>query len=296
MLSSNVLSMPSPTSETRTLAELAAIVTAEGHPVDVDDAELIVGWEGAVVRTGDGWIFRFPRTTAEEYHRELAILERLAGTLPVPTPDVEWTGQQTPFAAYRTIMGASLSRDVLATLSADERDLIGRSLADFLVAMHDRAPSMTDLQIPVRTGAGMGDGLQDALPQYDSETRASLERLLTAYEQSPIANGANEPVLVHGDFHFGNMVFTPPAGPLAGIWDFSCVELADPAHDFRYLLGDHDDLVASLARHYTAATGRHLDLAGARLARLLEDLGDAIEEDRPIAPILLGGGFHLSAG
>lgn len=283
--------MPSPTSETRTLPELAALVAAEGHAVDVNDAELIVGWEGAVVRTGDGWIFRFPRMTAAEYHRELAVLERLAGTLPVPTPDVLWTGQRTPFAAYRTIMGASLSREVLATLSADERDLIARSLADFLVAMHGRAPAMTDLQIPIRKGAGMGDGVHEALPQYDGDTRARLKRLLTAYEQSPIANGVNDLVLVHGDFHFGNMVFTPPGGPLAGIWDFSCVELADPAHDFRYLLGDSDELVVAIAQHYTAATGRHLDLGGARLARLLEDLGDAIEEDRPIAPVLLAGGF-----
>ena len=101
--------MPSPTLETRTLPELAAFVTAEGHQVDPDDAELIVGWEGAVIRTGDGWIFRFPRRPLAEYHRELAVLERLAGTLPVPTPDVAWTGRQEPFAAYRTLTGADMS-------------------------------------------------------------------------------------------------------------------------------------------------------------------------------------------
>src|SRR4051812_38340101 len=91
----------------RSLPDLLALVVAEGRDdVDLAGAVLRTGWENLVVETRDGWILRFPRPGVD-FERELAILAAVAGRLPVPTPEVVWTGRRTRFAAYRRLTGAT---------------------------------------------------------------------------------------------------------------------------------------------------------------------------------------------
>ncbi len=285
--------MPSPLTETRTLTELAAQVLAEGRPVELDGAELLVGWENAVIKTGDGWIYRFPRMGPAAYQRELMILDRLAGTLPAPTPEVAWTGRLTPFAAYRTIEGATADSDALRQAPAEVRRSTAASLAAFLVAMHDRfdETERAELGIGTQNPQAVVTELEEVLPALPAPTRDALSALLMAYQATELAAPEPRPVLLHGDFHFGNLVLDQPTGVVAGVWDFSCVEYGNPASDLRYLIGDRSDLAGLIADCYAELTGRVLDLQGARLVGALEEVTDALAEDRPIDPVLRAYGF-----
>ncbi|WP_152363485.1 phosphotransferase [Microlunatus speluncae] len=285
--------MPSPLTETRTLTELASLVLAEGRPVDLDGAELLVGWENAVIKTAEGWIYRFPRMGQAAFERELMILERLAGTLPAPTPEVAWTGRLTPFAAYRTIEGATADSAALRSAPEDVRRATAGSLAAFLVAMHDRfdETERAELGITTQNPRAIVSEIEELLPSLPEPTRSSLRALLTAYQETELSAPEPRPVVLHGDFHFGNLVLDQPTGVVAGVWDFSCVEYGNPASDLRYLLGDRADLAGLIADCYADLTGRTLDLAGARLVGALEEVTDALAEHRPIDPVLHSHGF-----
>lgn len=287
--------MPSPLTETRTLTELAELVLAEGREVDLAGAELLVGWENAVIKTADGWIYRFPRMGPAAYRRELMILDRLAGTLPARTPEIAWTGRRTDFAAYRTITGANADTESLRTASDQVRRRTAHSLASFLVAMHDRfdAAERRDLGIGELDPQATVRELEEALPSLSPTGRTDLRTLIDAYQETELARPEPHPVTLHGDFHFGNLVLDQPTGVATGVWDFSCVEAGNPASDLRYLLGDRAGLGELIARSYGELTGRELDVRGARFAGDLEELTDALTERRPIEPVLQAALQHL---
>jgi Phosphotransferase enzyme family len=103
-------------------ATLLAAVASEGWPVDLSGAVLRSdGWENAVIETADGWILRFPRVADLPFEREVAILDRLAGRLPVPIPAIAFTGTRTRFAAYRKLTGTAFDREAYLAVPAARR-------------------------------------------------------------------------------------------------------------------------------------------------------------------------------
>jgi hypothetical protein len=85
------------------------------------------------------------------------------------------------------------------------------------------------------------------------------------------------------------MVLTAPVGELAGVWDFSCVQVGLPTYDFRYFERGPRDLLLRLADQYQTATGDAVDVDAAILACRMENLCDALELGRPE---LLGAILH----
>jgi hypothetical protein len=67
---------------------------------------------------------------------------------------------------------------------------------------------------------------------------------------------------------------------------FSCVERGDPAGDLRYIVGDSEVLTNEIVDAYQGITGLAIELESARLIRVLEQISDAIEEGRPVEPVL----------
>lgn len=266
--------------------QLLAAVRAEELPipVELDGAAFRVGWESVVLDTTDGWIIRFPRGSREEYRRELAVLARLAGRLPAPTPVVVATGQRRDFAIYRRMDGATLDPEQYVAATGTELDRVADSLARFLAGMHGalRADEIAELGIP-RWGEGpalptVGVDWSDELRQRWDELKAEFAVRLSATAHD---------VLLHDDFHPGNFVLDQPLGRLAGVWDFSCVSVGDPSLEFRYLVGESMFLAQRVASFYAARTGVEIDLGLAGLALQIEDVSDAIEEGRDPAPALL---------
>jgi len=282
--------MPSPTTETRTLDDLILVLMdlgVIGRADDLIDAELLVGWEGAVVRTGDGWIYRFGRKDQASFLRELEVLALVEGHLGVATPHVETVDYPHQLMAYRTITGADLDLPRLLGQSPAQRQPLTRSLAFVLASMHSLSETAVNrFAVPVIDPTPMVEEVRAVRLSLGRHDRAALDEMLAAWERSGISGQADQPVLLHGDFHFGNMVFSHRVGPVTGIWDFSCTELGDPTVDLRYLAGDSAILAEEIGTAYAALTGRNLDVGNARLMSALEAVSDAVSERRPLGEAL----------
>ncbi len=260
------------------LPQLVAAVRADGLPVELAGAIRRQGWENVVVETTDGWIVRFPRSEDAAFEREVAILARLDGRLPVPTPHVEYVGRRSRFAAYRRIGGMAYDERAYTGGTEADRDRLTGSLADLLAAMHGAlsAGEVAALGIP-GPAVGAVDGAT-LLRQVPAELRPGAEAILAeahaAWHERPVPG---PDLVLHNDFHFDNLTLDGPCGVVTGLWDFSCVQVGRPSFEVRYLVNETSDLLPRLCRHYRRRTGRDIDLRAARAAIGLEDLTDAVE-------------------
>lgn len=267
--------------------ELIKVARADGLDtelgIDLDRSTFRVGWENVVLDTADGWIVRFPRDDDVAFERELLLLDRLHDRLPTPIPKIIRTGRIARYAVYRRLDGAVLDLQAFQVADPITRDRVAAPFGRFLAAMHDALTEdeITELGIPPVGGAG-DESPAEQLPvdlrrRYEAVRDQVAERL---------AARAAKPVLLHDDFHLGNLVLDAPLGRLSGVWDFSCVGTGDPSIDFRYLVGDSQELAARIASAYAARTGREIDLGLAAAALVLEEVSDALEEGRDPAPYL----------
>lgn len=249
---------------------------------DLDGSTLRVGWENVVLDTPDGWIVRFPRDEDVALDREVALLARLAGRLPVPIPRVVRTGRTSRFMVYRRLDGAPLDPTAFEVAPPLVRDRVAADLARFLAAMHSAvtADEIAELGVPPVADDAFRSLDPRALPKQLQDryaaVRADFDRRLRS---------GRHRVLLHNDFHAGNLVLDAPLGRLAGVWDFSCVSTGDPSLDFRYLCS-HPELATRTASAYAARTGLEIDLGLASSALTLEGVSDALEEGRDPAPHL----------
>ena len=271
-------------------AALIALARTEGFDVDLgadlDGAEFRLGWENVVLDTPDGWIIRFPRDEEFPFAREMKLLSRLRPRLPAPIPAVVSTGQQTQVAVYRRLDGQHLEVSRYEAAPAAVRDRVADRLARFLAAMHEALSPAEIAEIGVPT-TFVGEVHTEVPPlpeQLVPSWRTVRDELQQRLDASP-----NRPVLLHDDFHLGNLVLDSELGDLAGVWDFSCVAVGDLSIDFRYLVGDSWDLATRIASAYAARTGREVDLGLAATALQLEEVSDALEEGRDPAPYLTAG-------
>jgi aminoglycoside phosphotransferase (APT) family kinase protein len=275
-------------------ADKAAVIAAaadEDRGLDLTGAELDgAGYENLVLRTADGWILRFPRRAEPDFDREVAVLRRLAGTLPVPIPDVAWTGTRHRVMAYRAVDGDAFEAAAYEAAEPRTRDRLAASLARFLVVMHSSLSTaeIAELGIPAADHAGQVELVRDRMDRVPARLRAGAERVLDEFAAAWPDDLESSSVLLHNDFHLLNMVFTGPAGELTGVWDFSCVRTGPPGLDLRYFarvpqsvpLAIRRDLLSRLAEQY-GRTGITLDPEAARAAMAMEDLVDGVLSDDP---------------
>lgn len=254
------------------LAAVAKESAADG--INLSNAVRRDGCESVVLDTGD-WIVRFPRRRDDaQFDAEIAVLAHVRGRLPVETPDVAWTGEFTRCMAYPKITGTHFIPQQWNSASEAERLRLAGSLAELLIAWREL---FTDADIN-RLGVGSIGGapylgqVTSTLPRFPDAVRPQIRNLLDVYDQLHRQGlETNGPVLLHGDFHLGNMVLDGTCGAVTGLWDFSCVATGAFAWDLHYLTGEVSDPADDLA---PPGTGQHLDL----LSRVIERLPSLVTD------------------
>jgi aminoglycoside phosphotransferase (APT) family kinase protein len=220
-------------------AALIAAVAPELRGVPV--VPLSEGWDNTVFRVGE-WIARFPRRALAlpGFRRELAVLPRISGRLPLPVPEPRWTGtdddprEPWPFAVVRAVPGGELAE---ASAPDAARVPAAAALGSFLAELHAIRDPVRGVELPV-------DPTRRAEPAARLEqTRAQLAALASDGLWSPdpavgdllregarLPPPAGAPVLAHGDLHVRHLLV---AGDLraSGVIDWGDVCLADPAVD-----------------------------------------------------------------
>lgn len=198
------------------------------------------GWDNAAFAIGDA-VFRFPRRAiaAELIATEIAVLPKIAGSLPVPISAPQFAGKPAapypwPFAGYRRLAGGPLT-----ALRAGEGALkvCAAQLGTFLRALHGLDPApLREAGLPGDTIGRLDHARRMPLVQPRLEELASrgllddvwpyVEFLERHAPQEPRADALS---VVHGDLYARHLLVN--AVRLCGIIDWGDVHYGDPALD-----------------------------------------------------------------
>lgn len=176
--------------------------------------------------------------------------------------------------------GETLGRKITSDARFDAvRPALARQCGESLVAIHKTAPP-AGLKLKSVNGA-------EELDRYDEVYRATgaerpILELAFQYLRKHVPDPV-EPVLLHGDFRNGNIMFDPEKG-VAAILDWELAHLGDPAEDMGWIctnswrfgrpdrpvggFGEYADLLAG----YASAGGRAIDLPRVRFWQTLGSL------------------------
>jgi aminoglycoside phosphotransferase (APT) family kinase protein len=205
------------------------------------DAEDIVyddqGWDSRVYLVDEGnAVFKFPRspTAKDQYRHEIDTLELLDGGLSgVRVPVVKWKGPDLSWFGYEGFVGQQLS-DVLATLPAQMRELLGSSLGGFLAELHrlnlPGAPEM-HLEQEVSEYSEKFQLAKSILRHaLNSNEYGAVEKFMNETLPTELERLGVEPLLGHGDLGPWNIIVTD--NDQLAVIDFGDVGYYDPSKDF----------------------------------------------------------------
>ena len=251
-------------SNVRTQHECLTLLARHVPELPLERAWLIegVGQFNQVLCLDERWILRLPKSAAAavDLARELEVLPRLDGRLPLPIPKPRFSARdpksgQLLFMGYAMLPGAPLLRDRFAALRGDTQivEQIALDLAGFLRALHAIPPD--ELALPP-----IVESPREEWARYYEAIRAQLFPFMRRDAQSTVSRSFDkaladqslwrgEPCVVHGDIGTGNILFQ--AGRVSGIIDWGFCGLGDPAQDLGALLASYGEaFVARVCRHF----------------------------------------------
>jgi aminoglycoside phosphotransferase (APT) family kinase protein len=193
------------------------------------------GWDNRTFHLGDAHSVRLPSAAryAAQVEKEHRWLPHLAASLAVPVAAPAAIGRPGegypyPWSIYRWLPGAPAEAAAPADPVAFAQDV-----ADFLLALH----RVDTTGAPVAGEHNFFRG--GPLAVYDGETRTALATLgegvdgahaRDVWSRACASRWEGPPVWVHGDVSAGNLL-VDEAGRLAGVIDFGCMGVGDPACD-----------------------------------------------------------------
>jgi len=178
------------------------------------------------------------------------------------------------------VEGETLGRRIVGDPRFDAvRGKLARQCGEALVPIH-ATPPPDGLNLKVSDAQGELDRYEEVYRATGAE-RPILDlafQYLRAHLPQPVA-----PVLLHGDFRNGNLMFDPERGVVA-VLDWELSHIGDPAEDMGWIctnswrfgrpdrpvggFGDYADLLAG----YAAAGGRPIELSRVRFWQMLGSL------------------------
>jgi aminoglycoside 2''-phosphotransferase len=193
------------------------------------------------------YVFRFPQNqrAIDAIEGEVALLQALQEKLPIAIPNPLYTlceprevGQV--FMGYETIPGKPFYREMLESVDGDEAvRRLATQLSEFLKALHALDQADFAFPLPVTNsretwGAFHDRATQLLLPKMRPDARETVTRHFESYlARTEMWDWM--PVLIHGDFGPGNILYDASRRAISGVIDFSGAGLGDPATDFAVL-------------------------------------------------------------
>ena len=240
-----------------------------------------VGFGSIVVETRDEVIFRIARheRCAAGHQREWRLLPALGPRVPLRIPLPEWRiapgSAHFPFGAigYRRLPGRPVSLEFLEGPSAHP---IARRLGSFLYALH-AFPTTEAVALGIVPVEDMRAGWNDVR----SDVSPALPRLFSSREVAMIERWWDdlmhdkemlryEPVVVHSDLWYGNVLFDDEAGRITGVVDFESTHIGDPAEDLATQLHAGPGFARRVISEYCTCGGRWDERVEHRVRRYWE--------------------------
>ena len=231
------------------------LTTIQHHYPDFQlrDAHLLAssGQFNDVVCVDNKWIFRFPKSphVAIEVAREVKILKGLQGKLPLPIPNPTYVAyhpetHQLEFMGYAMLAGEPLLREKFATLT-DESILeqIAEDMATFLKTLHQINPTDIGLDpTPNNSHQWWTQLYADFQEQLFPHMRPDAQQAVTHNFETALNDVALwqvQPMLIHGDFGTGNILYA--GGHIVGVIDFTFCAVDDPAQEVGALISSYGE-------------------------------------------------------
>jgi aminoglycoside phosphotransferase (APT) family kinase protein len=210
--------------------------------------ELAVGWDNSVVLVGEV-LFRFPRreVAVALQDREVAVLSRIAGTVPLPVPEPSHLGRPSGDYPWPFWGAPMLPGEELAVLPPQDPTAAAEAAGEFLRVLHGLTQQVAvDVTLPTdpngrATPAGREQRTRGWLDSLRARGIWSGSVEVDALVDCGLGPPSGPLVLVHGDLHLRHLL-VDPAGRATGVIDWGDTCWAHPALDL------------SLA--YAAFTGR----------------------------------------
>ncbi len=186
----------------------------------------------------DELVFRFPRfpENIPDFLREMELLTRLQGRLPLPIPNPIYTSSapEKVCMGYRLIPGQPLQPDLMNRIT-NEAIIQGlaKQLADFLFILHHLTPGTLGLDFPLQNmlawvSTFYGEVREQLFAHMRREACLALTGHFDHYFKTRDLQNYT-PVIIHGDFGGSNILFEDDR--ISGILDFSSAGYSDPALD-----------------------------------------------------------------
>jgi aminoglycoside phosphotransferase (APT) family kinase protein len=201
------------------------------------------GFSSLAVETPDEIVFRIPRTpeAGARYAREFQLLPLIKPHLPVAIPEPRWYRPASVLFPYGVIGYPKLSGHPLDfddLLNPVLQPAYAAQIATILVALHQTPTASFPLQDhwPVLYQSWQNQR-EVVMPVLKEVLRIDEYRRVAAWWQEFLPDDdlrAYSPVLIHGDFWFGNLLIEK--NQITGLIDFENIALGDPALDFTPLL------------------------------------------------------------
>lgn len=201
--------------------------------------------------------------------KEAALLDRLAGTVPVPRvlgSGEDATGLGAPWLLLGFVEGVALER-IFGRLDREARHAAGRAAGHVLAAIHaNRMPCAGFLDgrlavvAPLPEGPGSTGRVLDLLLDSGAararlgDPRCAAMTHHLARHAPAIAAWPGDARLVHADFGASNILMSGDGAAVAAVLDWEFALAASPLLDLGNLIrpaqGDADDFVAGVAEGY----------------------------------------------
>lgn len=214
------------------------------------------GWEQHVLVDHEkNLVYRYPRNqnAANKLTDEVEVLRALHGVpFNVAIPRLRELTKE--YAVYDYIPGDVLLENASSALSDDQAESIGSDLGVFFSILHTCNKSIVD---------GKKTKQKTSLYEY-YEGRIEGAKGENFYQKAhnlllKLNPDDKNQAVVHGDLHGLNIVVDPIHKTLAGIIDFSELELGDPHQDLRKPFMTDDRFLAPMIATYKDHCGVNLD-------------------------------------
>ncbi len=231
-------SAPEVTDTPEPSVELARVLVHEQFPewTDLQVTEVSPqGWDNRTFRLGPAMSMRLPSSSgyAPQVAKEHRWLPFLATYLQTPIPTPLAMGAPSPHFPWAWSVYRWLDGTPLAAISTVDLDVLAVDIAAFLTTLRS---------VPVPAGAPQpeqANGFRGApFDRYLAEGEAALtviddslhQRARRWMHQATRTVWSSPPVSVHGDMAASNLL-VKGGGRLAGVLDFGCTAVGDPACD-----------------------------------------------------------------
>lgn len=249
------------------------------------------GWEQHVlVDHPNNLVYRYPRNqnAANKLADEVAVLRELHKLqFNVAFPILrEHTDDYT---VYDYIPGDVLSDEVIGKLSHDQITTIGHDLGIFLSILHTANPEIVDKKLTKQSTSLYEYYARKIEHAKGMDYYNHVRDLLLS-----IASEESDQVVVHGDLHGLNIVINPDNKNLAGVIDFSELELGNRHQDFRKPFMADSRLLDPAIQAYKSSCG--IELSREKIvawAYVNEWANIAYFKDQPNHPTYIRAHKHL---